>query len=136
MDQHKKTAQQCRQERDDNLLQAAMQARDYVRYRSIAREATLQGVEFEREAERCRMEAQRAFEDVGTMKAEGRARQAGEFERMLPQHERATDVRTNTMKAMGDAKADHMYYSAQAAMYANLAAMKFAKASAIMAQLP
>lgn len=136
MDQQSEMDSRRRQERDDNLFKLAVEARDYVRYRALAREATLQGMQFEREAERCRMEAQRAFEDVAAMKAEGRARQAREYERMLPQHERATDVRTGTMKAMADAKADHVYYSTQAATYANLAAMKYAKASAIMAQLP
>lgn len=136
MDQQPEMDSRRRQERDDKLFRLALQARDYAHYRALAREATLQGAQFEQEAERCRMEAQRAFEDVAAMKAEGRARQAREHERMLPQHERATDVRTGTMKAMADAKADHVYYSAQAATYANLAAMKFAKASAIMAQLP
>lgn len=98
-------------------------------------ECMQQGRAFEGEAERCRLEAQQAFEDVAAMKQAGRDRQAGEAERMLPQHERATDVRTNTMKAMADAKADHVYYATQAATYAQLATMKYAKASAVLSKL-
>lgn len=98
-------------------------------------ETMQQGRAFEQEAERCRMEAERAFKEVGDMKQEGRDRQAGEAERMLPQHERATDVRTGTMKVMADAKADHVYYSTQAATYAGLATMKYAKASAVLAKI-
>lgn len=98
-------------------------------------ETMQQGRAFEQEAERCRMEAENAYKDVAGMKQEGRDRQAGEAERMLPQHERATDVRTGTMKAMADAKADHVYYSTQAATYAGLATMKYAKATAVLAKI-
>ena len=94
-------------------------------------EAMRQGTEYEHEAYRCMIEAQRAFEDAGTMKNEGRARAGSEFGRMLPQHERATDVRTNSFKAVADAKADHLYYTGQAQMYACMAQMKFAKAAAL-----
>lgn len=98
-------------------------------------ETVQQGRAFEQEAERCRMEAEQAFADVGAMKAEGRTRVHVEPERMLPQHERASDVRTGTMKAMADAKADHVYYSTQAATYAGLATMKYAKATAVLAKI-
>lgn len=102
--------------------------------RNLYSETMKQGRQFEEKAERARLEAEQAFDDVAAMKAEGRGRVHVEPERMLPSHERATDVRTNTMKAMADAKADHVYYSAQATMYAGLAAMKFAKAQAIRPQ--
>lgn len=98
-------------------------------------ETMAEGCAFEAEAERCRMEAEQAFRDVGDMKAEGRRRAGSELGRMLPKHERAVDVRTNTMKAMGDAKGDQAFYTGQAVMYANLAAMKFAKAAALLARL-
>jgi hypothetical protein len=96
-------------------------------------EALQQGVAYEHEAYRCLIEAEQAYRDAGQMKKDGRARAAGEAGRMLPQHERATDVRTNTFKDVADAKGDHVYYSAQAQMYASLASMKFAKASALAA---
>lgn len=98
-------------------------------------ETMREGRAFENEAERCRMEAEQAYADAGAMKAEGRSRVAGEQDRLLPQHERATDVRTNTFKATQDAKADHLYYSAQAQMYAALATMKFTKANSILTRL-
>lgn len=98
-------------------------------------ETMREGRAFEDQAERCRMEAEQAFADAGLMKTEGRARVAGEGGRLLPQHERATDVRTNTYKVVGDTKADHVYYSAQASMYAALATMKFTKAQAILTRI-
>lgn len=101
---------------------------------ATARQAILQGRVFEEKAEKFRLEAERAFEDVQAMKAEGRRRAAVQQPRMLPSHERATDVKTNTVKAMADAKGDNAYYSGQSAMYANLAAMKYAKAQALMAR--
>lgn len=100
--------------------------------REMYLEAMRQGTAYEREAYRCLKEAEQAFRDAGDMKAEGRARAGSELGRMLPQHERATDVRTNSFKAVADAKADHVYYSGQAQMYAALATMKFTKAAALM----
>ena len=98
---------------------------------SLYSETMQQAAAHETEAERCRLEAERAFQDVQAMKATGRTRAAKQRERMLPSHERAVDVKTNTMKAMADAKADHVYYATQAAMYAQMAGMKYAKAAAI-----
>lgn len=99
---------------------------------ALYREALRQGREFEQMAEQYRLEAENALADVKDMKDEGRRRVRGEAARLLPTHERAADVRTNSFKAMGDAKGDVMFYLATMAnTYANLAAMKYAKASAI-----
>lgn len=103
---------------------------------NLYKQAMSEGAALEREAERCRMEAERALEDVGTMKTEGRRRAKGEAERLLPRHERAVDVRTNSFKAMGDAKGDvAFYFQTMANTYAALAQMKFAKAAALRAAL-
>lgn len=99
-------------------------------------QALMEGTQFEHEAERCRMEAQNAFDDVKAMKDEGRRRAAVQNPRMLPSHERATDVRTNTMKAMADAKGDVVFYSNLATTYATLATMKFTKAMAMKSAKP
>lgn len=99
-----------------------------------ARRSLLRGIDYERRANELCQEAEQAFADAGSLKAEGRARVAGEAVRMLPIHERAADVRTNSFKAMQDAKADHAYYTTQASMYAALAAMEFAKSQALMAR--
>lgn len=112
-------------------------------YNHLAQESTLdqqwatykqalkQGRFFEQLAEQHRLEAENAYADVGDMKAEGRQRAQGEAERMLPKHQRAVDVRTNSFKAVGDAKGDFLLEMQLAATYANLAAMKYAKAMAI-----
>lgn len=95
-------------------------------------EAVFQARAFEQLAEQYRLEAENAYADVGTMKKEGRVRAQGEAERLLPAHERAIDHRTGTFKAMGDAKGDVVFYfTTMANTYANLAAMKYAKATAI-----
>src|SRR5690349_11462966 len=107
-------------------LEGALIARNLAALNNLAKQAMLEGAQFEREAERCRMEAERAYEDVGSMKSEGRARAAAGAPRMLPSHERAVDVRTNSFKTVGDAKGDVLFYAQQAAMYAQMAAMKFA----------
>lgn len=100
---------------------------------NLYKQAMIEGADLERLAEQYRMEAERAFADVGLMKTEGRTRALRGRERMLPSHERAVDVRTNTFKAMGDAKADHMYYLQLSQMYSALAQVKFAKAAALRA---
>lgn len=98
----------------------------------LYKETMAQGSSFEYEAERCRMEAENALMDVGSLKEEGRRRAKGEADRLLPKHERAVDVRTNSFKAMGDAKADVVFYFATMAnTYAGLATMKYTKAAAI-----
>lgn len=98
----------------------------------LYRQALNQARAFEELAEQYRLEAEKAFGDVGSMKKEGRARAQGEQPRMLPSHERATDVRTNSFKEMGDAKGDvAFYFTTMANTYANLATMKYAKAQAI-----
>ena len=68
---------------------------------------------------------------MAAMKAEGRRRAAVQNPRMLPSHGRATDVKTNTMKAMADAKGDVAFYLSMANTYADLAAMKYCKAATI-----
>src|SRR4029450_6812860 len=109
----------------------------YVReLRATAKEAMLQGREFEQEAERCRLEAEQAFADAGAMKAEGLRRAAVQNPRMLPSHQRAIDVKTNSFKAMQDAKGDFVVYlDTRAATYAALAQMKYAKATALLAEI-
>lgn len=97
----------------------------------LYREALQQARQFEELAERYRLEAENAYTDVGAMRQEGRSRAKGEAARLLPKHERAVDVRTNTFKAVGDAKGDVAFYMNLASTYANLAAMKYAKAAAI-----
>lgn len=98
---------------------------------ALYRQAIHQARAFESEAERCRLEAENAYADGGAMKTEGRRRARGEAARMLPSHQRAVDVRTNTFKAVGDAKGDVAFYMGMASMYAELATMKYAKAAAI-----
>lgn len=115
----------------DEHVEAAVVTGDMRRLNNLAKQALLEGVALEHEAERCRMEAERAFQDVGAMKVEGRDRSAVQNPRMLPSAQRAVDVRTNSFKAVADAKGDVMFYSSQATMYAGLAAMKFAKAAAL-----
>lgn len=100
---------------------------------NLAKQAMLEGTALEHEAYRCQAEAERALADSKAMKVEGQRRAAVQNPRMLPSHQRAVDVRTNSFKAMQDAKGDHVYYSGQAAMYAGLAAMKFAKAAGLKA---
>lgn len=100
---------------------------------NLAKQAMLEGTALEHEAYRCQAEAEQALADQRAMKAEGQRRAAVQNPRMLPSHQRAVDVRTNSFKAMQDAKGDHVYYSGQAAMYASLAAMKFAKAAGLKA---
>lgn len=98
----------------------------------LYKEALRQAREFEGMAEWYRLEAEQAFADVGAMKEQGRLRANAEHDRMLPKHIRAVDHRTNTFKAMQDAKGDFaLYLGTMANTYANLAAMKYAKAMAI-----
>ena len=80
----------------------------------LYREALSQAREFEGLAEQYRMEAENAYADVAFMKKEGRARVLKQNPRMLPSHERATDVRTNSFKAVGDAKGDVAFYMTMA----------------------
>lgn len=100
---------------------------------NLAKQAMLEGTALEHEAYRCQAEAEQAFRDVKSLKEEGRERAKARGEVMLPAHERAIDHRTGTFKVVQDAKGDHVYYSGQAAMYAGLAAMKFAKAAGLKA---
>jgi hypothetical protein len=104
---------------------------EYVLHDALYREALTQARFFEGMAEQYRMEAENAYADVGAMKKEGRARAAKQNPRMLPSHERAEDVKTNSFKAVGDAKGDVAFYLTMASTYANLATMKYAKANAI-----
>lgn len=97
----------------------------------LYKEALHQARQFEQLAEQYRLEAENTFADVGAMKKEGRDRARGEAARLLPKHERAVDVRTNSFKAMGDAKGDVAFFMSMAGMYANLATMKYAKAQAL-----
>lgn len=97
----------------------------------IYQEALDQGRFFEGLAEQYRMEAENAYADVGAMKKEGQRRAAVQNPRMLPQAQRATDVRTNSFKAVADAKGDVAFYLGMAGTYANLATMKYTKAAAI-----
>lgn len=113
--------------------EAAIVRSTRVTLANLAKQAMLEGTALEHEAYRCQAEAEQALADSKAMKAEGQRRALVENPRMLPQHLRATDVRTNSFKAMQDAKGDHVYYSGQAAMYAGLAAMKFAKAAGLKA---
>lgn len=99
-------------------------------------QAMNQGREFEELAEKYRLEAENAYADAGNMKKEGQARAAKQNPRMLPSHERAVDVRTNSFKAVADAKGDFvLYLSTMASTYANLAQMKYAKAGATLAHV-
>lgn len=98
---------------------------------NMARQALLEGAALERLAEQYRTWAERAAIDVGLMKEVGRARAATRRSRMLPDSDRAADVRTNTFKVVQDAKADHLYYLKLATMYANMAQAKFAKAATL-----
>lgn len=99
---------------------------------ALYRQALNQGREFEELAEKYRLEAENAYADVAAMRQEGRDRARGEAARLLPKHERAIDVRTNSFKAMGDAKGDvAFYFLTMSNTYANLASMKYAKAAAI-----
>src|SRR5687768_4088631 len=98
---------------------------------ALYREALNQARQFEGLAEQYRMEAENAYADVAFMKKEGRARMLKQNPRMLPSHERAVDVRTNSFKAVGDAKGDVAFYLTMASTYANLATMKYAKATAL-----
>lgn len=100
---------------------------------NMAKQALLEGAALERLAEQYRHRAEQAFKDVGAMKEVGRARAATRRSRMLPDSDRAVDVRTNTFKVVQDAKADHLYYIKLATMYASLAQAKFAKAATLKA---
>lgn len=102
---------------------------------AMAKQAMAEGVQLEHEAYRCQAEAEWAYRDAGDMKNEGRRRAALRNPRMLPEDERLADYRTNGFKVVADAKGDHLYYSGQAAMYASLAAMKFAKAAGLKAMV-
>lgn len=113
------------------VAMASMGGADRRIINNLYKQAMLEGAALERLAEQYRQEAEQAYEDVGLMKAEGRRRVAGERGRMLPQHQRATDVRTNTFKAVADAKGDNLYLIQLSQMYAGLAAMKFAKAAGL-----
>lgn len=107
-----------------------------AKLRGLYLEAMRQGREFEGQAEQWRLEAEKAYGEVGDMKAEGRRRSLIENTRMLPSHERAIDVRTNTYKVMQDAKGDYaLYMATMANTYGTLATMKYAKASALMAEI-
>lgn len=97
--------------------------------------AMRQGVELEAEAERWRLEAEQAYVDAKAMKAEGRERAETSKRRMLPGNPRSIDVSTNAFKDMADAKGDFVLFMNLANTYANMAAMKFAKAAAILADL-
>lgn len=98
---------------------------------ALYREALDQGRQFEELAEKYRLEAENAYADVADMRAEGRRRAQVQQVRMLPSHQRATDVRTASFKAVGDAKGDVAFYSGLASTYASLASMKYTKAAAI-----
>lgn len=101
---------------------------------SLYRQCMRQGGEFEKEAERHRLEAERAYEDAGKMKAEGRRRAGITAGRMLPNSERGVDVHTGAFKDMQDAKGDFVLFMTLANTYANMATMKFAKAAAVLAE--
>jgi len=103
--------------------------------RSIAKEAMTQGAELEKEAERWRIEGELAYQDAGAMKTEGRERAAKEGRRMLPAQERAIDIRTNSFKAVQDAKGDFVLFMSLASTYAAMAQMKYAKATALNAEI-
>lgn len=105
--------------------------------RYLIKEALMQGREFEQKAEQARMEAEQAFADVGAMKEEGRQRMIDWGQVFLtPASTRSTDVRTNTFKAVGDAKGDFLLYLGSVAnTYATLAQMKYAKAAALNAEI-
>jgi len=103
--------------------------------RRTAKEALLQARQFEEVAEKWRLEAEQAYEDAGSMKAEGRARAARQNPRMLPSHERGVDVRTNSFKAVADVKGDVVMWLTWANTYATLAQMKYAKAAALNAEI-
>lgn len=96
----------------------------------LYKEALAQARQFEQLAEQYRLEAENAYADVAAMKKEGQRRAAAQNPRMLPQAQRATDVRTNSFKAMADAKGDVAFYMNLASTYANLATMKYSKAAA------
>ena len=106
-----------------------------ARLHATYREAMRQAREFEQKAEQWRLEAEQAYADAGSMKAEGRARAATRNPRMLPSHERGVDVHTNGYKAMQDAKGDFvLYMTTMANTYATMATMKYAKAQAVLAE--
>lgn len=118
--------------RDEHLEDAIVRG-TRVTLANLAKQAMLEGTALEHQAYRCQAEAEQALKDQRDMKAEGQRRALVENPRLLPQHQRATDVRTNSFKAMQDAKGDHLYYSSQATMFAALAGMKFAKAAGLKA---
>lgn len=101
----------------------------------LRKEAMIQGGALEKEAERWRMESELAYSDAGDMKQEGRDRAERMGKRLTPSSARGVDVHTNAYKAMADAKGDFVLFGKMANTYANLAAMKYAKASALSAEI-
>lgn len=97
-----------------------------------ARYAIREAQHCEDKAAQATRQADKAFKEVGEMKAENQARAATRRPRMLPTTSRAIDVQTASFKEVQDAKGDHLYYSSQAAMYAALATMLYTKASVLM----
>lgn len=103
---------------------------------SVYKQAMQQGRDLEGEAEKYRLEAEQAYAAVGEMKKQGAARAAKENPRMLPSHERAIAVRTNSFKEVADAKGDFLLYlGTMCSTYSGLAAMKYAKAQAAMTHI-
>lgn len=107
---------------------------EHTQFLVLARQAILQGREFEQVAEKWRLEAEQAIRDASAMKAEGRERAKTRERTMLPGHPRAHDVHTNAYKDVQDAKGDAVLWLSWAQTYAALAQMKFAKATALYAR--